>query len=81
MLNGQYQDVTIEIPDIDSDIWSNAGLVLAHRLRHWANTKPALDEHLAFADEASCQKTEAIGLLWAYNSNHEATLAQDKTNF
>ena len=29
--------------------WPNVGLLLAHRLRRWPNSKPALDQRLVFA--------------------------------
>ena len=33
--------------------WSSVGLVLAHRLRFWPSSKPALDQRFVFAEKMS----------------------------
>ena len=36
-------------PPANTTRWPNAGLMLAHRLRRWANIKPALGQRVVFA--------------------------------
>ena len=51
--------------------WSNANLLLAHRLRRWANSKPALDQRLMFAGIRHItftvlQSQNTVTVFWMY---------------
>ena len=39
--------------------WPNAGLMLAHRLRRWANISPVLSDCVVFADCGPASQTES----------------------
>ena len=42
--------------------WPNAGLLFAHRLRRWSNTKPMLGQCLMFAGSCQCRAKCAVNI-------------------
>ena len=70
------QSVSVCSPPEDTRRWTNAGLMLVHRLRRWTNIKTALEQRLVFTRQKTQDAGCTLVVCWLNVEPRSVTLVQ-----